>query len=99
MPRSLSDESLLSPGSRNTRRWQHNRYAERVEVDGYLVHPSAAHGQLRAYTAYGCRGPLCFITQKHFSLTGETSLPELRGQHLNMYDCAEFTHDYYRDTR
>lgn len=99
MARRLRDESELSRGARNTRRWQHERYAERVEVDGYMVHPTAPHGQLRAYSAYGCRGPLCFFTQKHFGITGELCLPELNGVHLNMYDCVEFTHNYYKDTR
>lgn len=99
MVRPLKDESELSRGSRNTRRWQHSRYAERILVDGYLVHPTAAHGQLRAYTAYGCRGPLCYITQRHFANTGELSLPELKDMHLNMYDCVDFTHDEYKDER
>lgn len=35
------------------------RYAERVEIDGQLVHPRATHGMPTAYALYGCRCDPC----------------------------------------
>lgn len=35
------------------------RYAERVEVDGRLVHPKATHGQASSYRNKGCRCQPC----------------------------------------
>lgn len=36
-------------------RTREQRYAERVEVDGRLVHPQCAHGTESAYKNKGCR--------------------------------------------
>jgi len=33
--------------------------AERVEVDGRLVHPRAPHGTHNGYTSWSCRCPPC----------------------------------------
>ncbi|MEV6219881.1 hypothetical protein [Nocardia sp. NPDC051833] len=41
------------------REWRAARAAERVEVNGRLVHPSAPHGTASAYVAYGCRCEPC----------------------------------------
>jgi hypothetical protein len=35
------------------------RYAERVLVDGLLIHPAATHGRFASYTNYGCRCVPC----------------------------------------
>ncbi|MDF2969263.1 MAG: hypothetical protein K0Q93_3041 [Nocardioidaceae bacterium] len=35
------------------------RRAERVEVDGALVHPSAKHGTASGYGYFACRCPAC----------------------------------------
>ncbi|MFI7524535.1 hypothetical protein [Nocardia salmonicida] len=41
------------------REWSAARYAERVEIDGRLVHPHAEHGTASAYSVYGCRCEEC----------------------------------------
>ncbi|OZE86945.1 hypothetical protein CH305_03035 [Rhodococcus sp. 15-649-2-2] len=35
------------------------RRAERIDVAGVLVHPTARHGTTTAYNAYGCRCAAC----------------------------------------
>lgn len=35
------------------------RYAQRVLIDGKLVHPDAPHGSQHAYSAYGCKCVPC----------------------------------------
>lgn len=95
----MKDMAELSRQAQNMRRWQHARYAERVLMSGRLVHPDAAHGQLRSYTSYGCRGSLCFVTWKNYSLTGETVLPIVGNQQFSAHDCVTFESDIYVDRR
>ena len=88
-----------SAGTLRFRKWQHDRRAERILINGLWIHPHGAHGRLRSYTSYGCRGPLCFATWKHYDQTGEMSLPIVGNQQFSMEDCATFSSDVYPDTR
>lgn len=99
MAKPLLPEHLLSKRSLTVRRWQHARYAERVKVNGNLVHPDSAHGQLRSYTSYGCRGPLCYATQRHYAATGETTFPGVGSGPCSLDDCVNFTSEVYPDLR
>lgn len=40
------------------------RYAERVSVNGVLVHPSATHGTTNGFRYYGCRCSACCEASK-----------------------------------
>lgn len=42
---------------KRAQRWEH--MAERVLVDGHLIHPSAPHGTRNGYGFYGCRCSSC----------------------------------------
>lgn len=99
MVKPLRPEHLMTRQALRTRRWQQARYAERIEVDGNLVHPHSAHGQLRSYTSYGCRGPLCYATHRHYYRTGETSLPSVGSNQFTLDDCVTYASDVYPDTR
>lgn len=99
MSRVLKPASELSESSRRNRAWQHARYAERVLVNGNMVHPDAPHGQLRSYTIYGCRGPLCYAVNRHYAVTGKTTFPPAGAQQFNMNDCITFASDVYPDRR
>jgi len=85
--------------SNTTVRWQRDRYAERIVMNGFKVHPHGAHGQLRSYTAYGCRGPLCYATHKYYAETGVTQLPLVGNRQFTAHECATFTSEVYVDTR
>ncbi|WP_194829258.1 hypothetical protein [Nocardia sp. XZ_19_231] len=41
------------------RAWRAARVAERVEIDGRLVHPDAVHGTASGYSVYSCRCEEC----------------------------------------
>jgi hypothetical protein len=97
--RTLRSANELSRKSVTSRAWQHARYAERVEINGLLVHPTAVHGRLRSYTSYGCRGPLCYATWKHYNATGETIFPQPANAQYNVNDCVTFQSDVYPDQR
>lgn len=95
----MKPDHLLSKKSLAMREWQHARYAERVKINGLLIHPDAPHGRLRSYTTYGCRGPLCYATQKHYSITGENSFPGVGATQCSVEDCVTFQSDVYPDRR
>lgn len=45
--------------SERVRSYQRARLAERIEVDGVLVHPNAPHGTVSGYNYWGCRCLSC----------------------------------------
>lgn len=99
MTGALKPESELTPTARTKRRWQQARRRERILVNGYRVHPHGAHGQLRSYTLYGCLGPLCYVTWKHYNMTGETVLPIVGAQQFDLDACVNFISSDYPDRR
>lgn len=78
--------------SEYTTRWRHARQAERVLIEGKLVHPSAPmHGRLHSYLSYGCKGPMCSAAYKHYRATGETKLPHVSYlRPLTVDDCLDY---------
>lgn len=82
---------LMSPKVRAMHDWRLERYAERVEVAGVLVHPTVAHGRLHSYNAYGCRGAMCRVSHLFYKRTGALELPDdIRGAWVTPEDCATF---------
>lgn len=72
------------------RRYQRSKQAERVLIDGALVHPTSSHGRLTSYNVYGCRGAMCRAAQRHYRQTGLTSLPNALRNTYTMYDCLDY---------
>lgn len=54
-PRSEMTDEQLAKARDRYRRIRARRLAERVMVDGRLVHPTAPHGSNSTYNSYGCR--------------------------------------------
>lgn len=75
-------------GNDAQRAWRAARYAERVELEGHLVHPVERHGYTHTYTTYGCRGPMCRASQGHYRRTGESALPDARVKNYTAVDCV-----------
>lgn len=65
-------------------------YRERVLIDGVLIHPTAQHGRLTSYNVYGCRGPLCLQSQRHYRRTRETVLPCALKRSYTWQDCLDY---------
>lgn len=94
--RKSSSRSSLSPAklAANTL-YRHTRYAERVLLNGVLIHPGDRHGCLTKYNVYGCRGAMCRATHNHYRRTGQTSLPSALKTNYGAHDCA--TYEQTRD--
>lgn len=75
------------------RRYRERQYAQRVEIDGVLVHPHARHGYLTSYNVFGCRGAMCLASQRHYRRTGESSIPEARERDYSPEDCLDYKSD------
>lgn len=41
------------------------RHAERINVNGRLIHPNATHGTTTGYVYYGCQCEACTIANRH----------------------------------
>jgi hypothetical protein len=50
---------MVTEASQKTLARKARRLAQRVSVNGRLVHPDAPHGKATAYSNYGCRCELC----------------------------------------
>ena len=62
-------DAFTPPQSREDKndRWRAlvlRRKAERVEVDGRLVHPSCVHGEASSYKNYGCQCDPCTVAHR-----------------------------------
>lgn len=75
------------------------RLAERVELNGRLIHPGNTHGRINTYTALGCRGSMCYAAWRHYSTTGEGRLPEAVSELFSAEDCALHVSARYPDNR
>lgn len=65
--------------------------AERVLLNGYLVHPNTDHGTVNAYTSYSCRGPLCRAAQRWYRETGDSVHPWAHMRRQSAEDCVRYT--------
>ena len=70
--------------------YRERRYAERVDFDGVLVHPSSRHGHLHSYNSYGCRGAMCRATLRHYRRTGELCLSIAQRRIFTAEDCLTY---------
>jgi hypothetical protein len=97
--RAAGDTILLAqPSSRNREHrenWRKARYAERVMIDGTLVHPTSPHGTAHSYISYGCRGPMCAAAQRWVRDTGESKLPDSMMEGREAEDCLMFSDPRY----
>ena len=80
-------------------KWRNERRAERVLLNGHLVHPNAPHGRLGTYTTFSCRGPLCYAAWRHYKVTGECFLPDALYGRFTAEQCATHRSDVYPDNR
>lgn len=89
---------LAKPVPRNaehSENWRKARYAERILLEGYLVHPSSPHGSAHSYISYGCRGPMCSAAQRWLRDTGESKLPDDVMEGRDAEDCLMFNDPRY----
>lgn len=91
----LLAKSTTARQSEHSANWRRKRYAERVLIDGTLVHPSSPHGSAHSYISYGCRGPMCAAAQRWIRDTGESQLPDAVMEGREAEDCLMFNDPRY----
>src|SRR5690349_18923866 len=76
--------------------YRERRYAERILLNGYTVHPEQIHGRVNGYIGFGCRGPMCRDAQVWYRDTGEGALPVARVTKRTVEECVAYQGRYER---
>lgn len=87
---------LTTTGADRSSSYRMRRYAERIVIDGYTVHPDPVHGRVTSYISFGCRGPMCRDAQTWYRDTGEAALPKARERKCTVDECVTYSGRYQR---